>query len=241
TIAAKCYVRIKENPVIAIIDSRAAVSIITNKLMNKLRLEPDAPSKTVVITANRTRARALGQITDLRICIQDLIVPIKLQVIESREETLLLGTDWLQKMKANWDFDTQTLQIQHHGKITKIGTTHFSDETPQYITDSEDSDDELDDIEYDEESLDEQETYYSDNPKRNEKLKETNESTPKFEENPAIYLSDHMVNHDRPTEISILSPKQQESVDQLIEENRDIFAEQISKEGLIQDLGRTSI
>ena len=59
TTAAKCYIRIKGNPIIAILDSGAAVSIITNKLMNKLGLQPDAPSKTVVITANGTRTWAL--------------------------------------------------------------------------------------------------------------------------------------------------------------------------------------
>ena len=63
TSSAKCYVRIKGNPVIAILDSGAAVSIITNKLMYKLGLEPDTPSKTIVVTANGNRVRALGQIT----------------------------------------------------------------------------------------------------------------------------------------------------------------------------------
>ena len=106
TTAAKCYVRIKGNPVVAILDSGAAVSIITRKLMDKLKLSPDAPSKTIVVTANGTRERAIGQISDLKIFIQDMIVLIKLQVIESREETLLLGTDWFERMKAKWDFNT---------------------------------------------------------------------------------------------------------------------------------------
>ena len=74
--------------------------------MDKLRLSPDSPSETVIITANGIRIRALGQISNLKISIQDLIIPIQLQVIESREETLLLGTDWFEKMKAKWDFDT---------------------------------------------------------------------------------------------------------------------------------------
>ena len=74
-------------------------------------------------------------------------------------------------MRAKWDFDTQTLQIQYHDKTIKIATTHFTDETPQYITDSENSDDELEEIEYDDEDLEEQETYYSDHAKRDEKLR----------------------------------------------------------------------
>ena len=81
TTAAKCYVRIKGNPVVAILDSGAAVSIMTRRLMDKLGLEPDSLSKTIVVTVNGTRERALGQITDLKITIQDLIIPIKLQII----------------------------------------------------------------------------------------------------------------------------------------------------------------
>ena len=75
---AKCYVRIKSNPVVAILDSGAAVSIMTRRLMDKLGLEPDNPSKTIVVTANGTREHAIGQITDLKINIQNLMIPIKL-------------------------------------------------------------------------------------------------------------------------------------------------------------------
>ena len=36
--AAKCYIRIKGNPLVAVLDSGAATSIITKKLLNKLGL-----------------------------------------------------------------------------------------------------------------------------------------------------------------------------------------------------------
>ena len=54
TTAAKYCIRIKGNPVMAILDSGAAVSIMTDKLRRKLRLEIDSLSKTVVITADGT-------------------------------------------------------------------------------------------------------------------------------------------------------------------------------------------
>src|SRR5260364_235263 len=97
TVAMRCHVRIKGNPVVAILDSGAAVSIITKKLMDKIGLEIDQPSRTVVVTANGNRTKALGIVTNVKITIQDLIIPIRLQVIESQEETLLLGTDWFSK------------------------------------------------------------------------------------------------------------------------------------------------
>ncbi|CAG8834588.1 42969_t:CDS:2, partial [Gigaspora margarita] len=65
----------------------------TKKLMEKLGLEIDRPSKTVMITANRSCTKALGIITSTKIILQNLIIPIDLQVIDSKKETLLLETD----------------------------------------------------------------------------------------------------------------------------------------------------
>ena len=240
TTAAKCYVRIKGNPVVAILDSGAAVSIMTRRLMDKLGLEPDNPSKTIVVTANGTRERAIGQITDLKISIRDLMIPIKLQIIESREETLLLGTDWFEKMKAKWDFDTRTLQIQHDGRILKIGTTHLSDIPPQMLPDFENDSDEVSEIEYDDESLDEEETYYSDEVKGDEFSTDWQDESSEIQENPAIYLSDHMIDTPIKSEIGVLTPQQQSKVDQLLEDNQDVFVESISKEGQTSNLGRTT-
>ena len=100
TTAAKCYVWIKGNPIKAVLDSGAAVSIITNKLRRKLGIPIDVDSKVVVITANGIRERALGQINHVNINIQDIQIPMNLQVIDSTEDNLLLGTDWFEKTKA---------------------------------------------------------------------------------------------------------------------------------------------
>ena len=201
--------------------------------MDKLGLEPDTPSKTVVITANGTRERALGQISNLKIYIQDMIIPIKLQVIESREETLLLGTDWFEKMKAQWNFDTQTLKIYQGNRTIEIKTSYLSDLPPQLIIDEED-DKLIDEIEYDEEDdLEEQEAYISDG------LYEIEETI--FDDNPAVYLTESSEEIIKKTEIGILNEDQQETIDQLLKDNNDIFIKSISKEGQATNLGRTTV
>ncbi|KAF0476151.1 gag-pol fusion protein [Gigaspora margarita] len=97
TIAAKCHIRIKGNSVTAVLDSGAAVSIITKRLIKNLGLEIDSLLKIVVVIMNRTKERAIGQINKVNIIVHNIMVPMKLQVIESLEETLLLGTDWFEK------------------------------------------------------------------------------------------------------------------------------------------------
>src|SRR5215470_4927127 len=52
TMAVKCHVRIKNNPIYAILGSEAAVCIIIRSLCNKLGLKITKPSKTIVITAD---------------------------------------------------------------------------------------------------------------------------------------------------------------------------------------------
>ncbi|CAG8641505.1 1147_t:CDS:2, partial [Cetraspora pellucida] len=98
---------IKGNPVVIVLDSGAGISIMTKKLVNKLKLKIQEKSSTVVVTMTGARTRALGKITNLNIMIQNTIIPSTVQVIESSDETLLLGTDWFQKAKARLHFDEQ--------------------------------------------------------------------------------------------------------------------------------------
>ena len=67
TVAMRCHVNIKGQQVIAVLDSGAAVSIITAKLMRKLGLRIDRDSKTIVVTANGAREKALGTIINVKI------------------------------------------------------------------------------------------------------------------------------------------------------------------------------
>ena len=53
TMALRCHVNIKRNSVVAIIDTGAAVSIMTKKLMKKLGLTIQEASQVIIVTANR--------------------------------------------------------------------------------------------------------------------------------------------------------------------------------------------
>ncbi|GET63249.1 hypothetical protein GLOIN_2v1777707 [Rhizophagus irregularis DAOM 181602=DAOM 197198] len=65
TTAAKCEFHINQQSVIAVIDSGAAVSIMTTAMMKTLKLTIDGPSEYVIKTANGTRVRSLGEIQNL--------------------------------------------------------------------------------------------------------------------------------------------------------------------------------
>src|SRR5262249_54856412 len=125
TAAAKCYVCIKRNPIISILNFGAAVSIITNDLRKRLRLKITQPSKTIVIIADGTHQRALGEIENVGIAIQDLFIPLTITVIESIKENLLLEIDFLYKTSAQIDFQNGTVLLKYKGKETVSGIIYI--------------------------------------------------------------------------------------------------------------------
>src|SRR5215216_2506286 len=111
TMALRCHVNIKRNSVVAIIDTGAAVSIMTKKLMKKLGLTIQEASQVIIVTANGQRERALGVIKNVPLIIHEILIKTTFQVIESTDKTLLLGIDWCRKNKVNVDFDNNEMLI----------------------------------------------------------------------------------------------------------------------------------
>ncbi|CAG8661664.1 16912_t:CDS:2 [Cetraspora pellucida] len=99
TIATRCYIKIRNNPILAVLDSGAAVSIMFNKIVKKLDLKITEFSTTMVIIANRARVRALGKVVDVKLVVDRILVPTTFQVIKSTDKTLLLGMDWFKRIE----------------------------------------------------------------------------------------------------------------------------------------------
>ena len=105
----ECYVSIKRNSIKSVVDTGATVSIMTLSLMRKLGLTIDSPSKIIAIIADESRKRALGQIHDVPIVVQGGLIPTTLQIIDFRDDNLLLGTDWCINVNAKVDFGARKL------------------------------------------------------------------------------------------------------------------------------------
>ena len=103
TTAAKVTLRIKCKAQIAIVDSGAATSIITKALLDRLGYKVDKPSKLVVVTANGARTKSLGVVSHLPITLGKIDTPTSFQVLESKDEVLILGNEWLRENNAVMD------------------------------------------------------------------------------------------------------------------------------------------
>ncbi|CAG8817581.1 42624_t:CDS:2, partial [Gigaspora margarita] len=120
TTTAYCYVCIKNNPIVAVLNSDATMSLIFKKMMNKLDLKINKPSTTVVVTTNGTRKRALSKIKNIKLAICNILIPTPFQVIESSEDLLLLGMDWFVKARACLHFAKKVMYLIYGNKTAKV-------------------------------------------------------------------------------------------------------------------------
>ena len=105
------------NPVEAILDLGAAAYIISTSLTEKLKLKPDKSSDIMVITADGQRKRSLGVITNTPLIIQGVQFTVDLQLIESTQDTLLLGINWFKTFDARIFFDQDKIRLKINNQL----------------------------------------------------------------------------------------------------------------------------
>src|SRR6266498_50131 len=87
-----------------------STNIITKTLLEKLNTQIEESSNKIFTSANRKDIIALGKVK-LNFEIQEKKLLIKLQVIESKEEKVLIGIKWLKKMKAEINLEKDIVKI----------------------------------------------------------------------------------------------------------------------------------
>ncbi|PVU92332.1 hypothetical protein BB561_003906 [Smittium simulii] len=107
----KALMEIFENHYTTIVDTEAACSIITSKLLDKLGLIADTTSSHVIITADGTRHVTTGKVTAVPIKIAGYTFGADLLVMNESSNDLVLGTDWLLKHKAVVDLNNSEMLL----------------------------------------------------------------------------------------------------------------------------------
>ncbi|KAG9306335.1 hypothetical protein G9A89_018218 [Geosiphon pyriformis] len=86
-----------------ILNSGLAGSIITKQLIDQLSRQVDCAANTRIITTNKATKTPIGKIDDFSIKVNDIMVPIKVLVMEATQYQALVGNDWLSKTNALFD------------------------------------------------------------------------------------------------------------------------------------------
>ena len=198
----------------------------------------------------------MGIVDNIPISIGRIEILTSFQVLESKDEVLILGNNWLREAKANMNWEQSTLTIRKGETVIKIRITFTK--TSKVITQEVD-----DNSDYNEEELDDYYVYYSDrsdvetsdeeldfeynpwvdtySPNYSEESDQETEVVSKFG-NPAIFLAENEApNKNKPEEpraehnVGPLTYHQQQSFDNVLRDYSDICAKSQT------EIGRTTI
>ncbi|KAG9287824.1 hypothetical protein G9A89_017419 [Geosiphon pyriformis] len=105
--------RVDGHPIKLILDSGSAGSIITRQLMEQLGRRVDRAASARIITANGATKTPIGEIDDFPFEVNGIVTPIKVLVMEATQYQALVGNNWLSKVNAMLDWNTQELQLTY--------------------------------------------------------------------------------------------------------------------------------
>jgi len=157
----------------AILDTGAASNIISNRLMKELGLKIQKKSNIIFKMANGRKIPSLGQ-TQGKLEIQEIEIPVTLQVIDATEETLLLGNEWFSQVKAKINFEEEELRIKgKNDEVVKI-PIYYTKEEIEELTEETSEESDIDEYTTEEEETDEEEESEEETDSETEQEEETN-------------------------------------------------------------------
>src|SRR6266542_7152641 len=132
----KVYTRIKGNVILAILDTGVCMSVVTKLLAVALGLKWKPFARKNVIAVDGKLQTAIGVVDNIPVVIAEAQTCIPLQVINSASKTLLLGTDWLDKYKADVLSNTRKLRFVSQEKTIEVDVVNTRDQTVKELTSS---------------------------------------------------------------------------------------------------------
>lgn len=115
----------------AIVDTGAASSAISRRLLNEIGGEITESSNIRCVMANGSKTASLGR-TEIDIEVQDIITPVKVEVIDSQDRSLLLGNNVLRDWNANIDFSTKTMTWEDEEIMLEIPVEYIKNPKVQF-------------------------------------------------------------------------------------------------------------
>ena len=116
----KTQLKISNKDIEVVIDSGAAISVITEKLRKELNLKIIGKSNITCTLANGGKIASLGKInTEIEIY-GKVVIPITLDVIESDQREIIIGNDLLNEWNANINYKDKMLELEDEEEIISI-------------------------------------------------------------------------------------------------------------------------
>ncbi|OMH86381.1 hypothetical protein AX774_g68 [Zancudomyces culisetae] len=95
----------------AIVDTGAVCSVATPDLVESWGLIPEPDDNQIIVTADDKRHGSRGKISGVPLVIGGLEFPTDMVIMDRMDNTLILGTDFLQKFKVIIDLREKTIKL----------------------------------------------------------------------------------------------------------------------------------
>ncbi|EXX53825.1 ribonuclease H-like domain-containing protein [Rhizophagus irregularis DAOM 181602=DAOM 197198] len=135
---------INDKEIEVVIDSGAAISVITEKLRKELDIPIKGKSNITCTLADGGKIASLGKVnTEIKVY-KELILPVTLDVIDSKQKEMIIGNDLLDKWNANINYKEKVLELENDEEIIDIPVWYIKQveesEESDYESESEESD-----------------------------------------------------------------------------------------------------
>ena len=127
-----------------VIDSGAAISVMTEKLRKELSIPITEKSNITCTLADGGKIASLGKVNTEIEVYKELVIPVTLDVIDSKQREMIIGNDLLDEWNANINYKEKVLELENDKEVIDIPVWYIrrteESEESDYESESEKSD-----------------------------------------------------------------------------------------------------
>src|SRR6266511_831414 len=128
-LAARIYGKIGRTECQLVVDTGAEVLVCTKPMANLLKLKPKPDKTMTVVTIDGIKQKSLRSAGLVTVKVIDQPTQVKMQVVQLKDQVVILAIDWIQKYKAVIDMNEKRITFRVDGR--KFTTKLVSDTKPQ--------------------------------------------------------------------------------------------------------------
>ncbi len=139
---ARIYRKISQTECQLVVDTGAEVSVCTKPMADLLKLKLKLDKTMTVVAIDGIKQKSLGSASLVTVKVIDQPTQIEMQVVQSKDQVVILAMNWIQKYKAVIDMNEEriTFRVNERKFTTKLVPDNKSQNKIQYYIMSESED-----------------------------------------------------------------------------------------------------
>ncbi len=114
--AARIYGKIGWTECQLVIDTGAKVSVCTKPMADLLKLKPKLDKTMTVVAIDSIKQKSLESAGLVTVKVMDQPTQVEMQIVQSKDQVVILAMDWIQKYKAVIDMNEERITFRVDGK-----------------------------------------------------------------------------------------------------------------------------